>query len=167
MAEWQVFIADERFDGKAEWEVALNMFERSGCKAGSTIGADKGYGTAGLVDLLIQHNPTAPIARRNSGGAVEGRTARGKEGYAVSLRCCKMTEEVFGWIKAVGGLRKTQPKGFAKLAGQMLLTFAAYNLPRLLNLIKTNMPASRAMQIDGRNRPGCCGYWLQLCRQRT
>jgi hypothetical protein len=40
----------------------------------------------------------------------------------------------------VGGLRKTKHKGLAKLAGQTLLTFAAYNLTRLLNLMKSRMP---------------------------
>jgi hypothetical protein len=33
----------------------------------------------------------------------------------------------------------------AKLAGQTLLTFAAYNLTRLLNLMKPKMPARKAM----------------------
>lgn len=59
------------------------------------------------------------------------------------LRRRKMIEEAFGWIKTVGGLRKTKHKG---LAGQTLLTFAAYNLTRLLNLMKPKMPIRMAMQ---------------------
>lgn len=56
--------------------------------------------------------------------------------YAISLRRRKMIEEAFGWIKTVGGLRKTRHIGLAKLAGQALFTFAAYNLTRILNLMK-------------------------------
>jgi transposase len=70
-----------------------------------------------------------------SGSAVDGRTARGK-GYAMSLRRRKMIEEAFGWIKTVGGLRKTRHKGLEKLSGQALFAFAAYNLTRLLNLMR-------------------------------
>ena len=54
----------------------------------------------------------------------------------MSLRRRKRIEEAFGWIKTVGGLRKTRHIGLAKPAGQMLFTFAAYNLTWLLNLMK-------------------------------
>jgi hypothetical protein len=63
----------------------------------------------------------------------------------MSIRRRKMIEEAFGWIKTVGGLRKTKHKGLAKLAGQTLLTFAAYNLTRLLNLMKPKMLARKVM----------------------
>lgn len=53
----------------------------------------------------------------------------------MSIKRRKMIEEAFGWIKTVGGLRKTRHKGLAKLSGQALLTFAAYNLTRMLNLM--------------------------------
>ncbi|WP_082955279.1 transposase [Tepidimonas fonticaldi] len=39
--------------------------------------------------------------------------------------------EAFGWIKTVGGLAKTKLIGHAKLAGQALMCFAAYNLVRM------------------------------------
>jgi len=63
----------------------------------------------------------------------------------VSIRRRKMIEEAFGWIKTVGGLRKTKHKGLAKLAGQTLFAFAAYNLTRLLNLMKPETHVRRAM----------------------
>jgi transposase/IS5 family transposase len=131
-------------NGRAEWEAAQTMIERSVKKPGATIGADKGYDTAEFVDLLKQRKLKAHVARKTTGSAVDGRTARGK-GYAMSIRRRKMIEEAFGWIKTVGGLRKTKHKGLAKLAGQTLLTFAAYNLTRLLNLMKPKMPARKAM----------------------
>ena len=36
----------------------------------------------------------------------------------------------------MGGLRKTRHKGLEKLSGQALFAFAAYNLTRLLNLMR-------------------------------
>ena len=131
-------------NGRAEWEAAQTMIERSVKKPGATIGADKGYDTAEFVDLLKQRKLKAHVARKTTGSAVDGRTARGK-GYAMSIRRRKMIEEAFGWIKTVGGLRKTKHKGLAKLAGQTLLTFAAYNLTRLLNLMKPDTHVRRAM----------------------
>jgi hypothetical protein len=71
---------------------------------------------------------------------VDGRTARGKC-YAMSLRRRKMIEEAFGWIKTVGGLRKSRHIGLAKLTGH---TFAAYNLTRLLSLIQPKLKPTRA-----------------------
>ncbi len=121
-------------NGRAEWDAAEAMVSRS-VKAGATVGADKGYDTQDFVGRMKRLGVKAHVARKTTGSAVDGRTARGK-GYAMSLRRRKMIEEAFGWIKTVGGLRKTRHIGLAKLAGQALFTFAAYNLTRLLNLMK-------------------------------
>jgi transposase len=121
-------------NGRAEWDAAETLVSRS-VKAGSTVGADKGYDTADFVGRMRRLGVKAHVARKTAGSAVDGRTARGK-GYAMSLRRRKMIEEAFGWIKTVGGLRKTRHIGLAKLAGQALFTFAAYNLTRLLNLMQ-------------------------------
>jgi len=69
--------------------------------------------------------------------------ARGR-GYAIGLKCCKRVEEAFGWIKTVGGWRKTRHKGLARISGQALLCFAAYNLTRLLNLLTFTPMTARA-----------------------
>jgi hypothetical protein len=74
------------------------------------------------------------VARKRSGSIIDGRMARGR-GYAMSLRRRNRVEEAFGWIKTVGGLRKTRHNGLAKVLGQTLLCFAAYNLTHLLNLL--------------------------------
>ena len=121
-------------NGRAEWDAAETMVSRS-VKPGATVGADKGYDTQDFVGRMKRLGVKAHVARKTTGSAVDGRTARGK-GYAMSLRRRKMIEEAFGWIKTVGGLRKTRHIGLAKLAGQALFTFAAYNLTRLLNLMK-------------------------------
>jgi len=121
-------------NGRAEWNAAGTMVSRS-VKAGATVGADKGYDTEDFVSRMKQMGVKAHVARKTKGSAVDGRTARGKD-YAMSLRRRKMIEEAFGWIKTVGGLRKSRHIGLAKLAGQALFTFAAYNLTRILNLMK-------------------------------
>lgn len=119
--------------GTAEVEAAERMVERN-VPEGATIGADKASDQENFVAELLQRGVKPHLARKKTGSAVDGRTARGK-GYAVSLRRRKRVEESFGWIKTVGGLRKTRHKGLAKVSGQALLCFAAYNLARLLNLL--------------------------------
>jgi len=119
--------------GTAEVEAAVRMIDRT-VSAGATVGADKGYDQPGFVAHLSERGIRPHIACKNTGSAVDGRTARGK-GYALSLKRRKRIEEAFGWLKTVGGLRKTRHKGLAKVSGQALLCFAAYNLTRLLNLL--------------------------------
>ncbi|ATG88430.1 IS5 family transposase [Methylomonas koyamae] len=119
--------------GTAEIEAAQTMIKRRVPKGGS-VGADKGYDQPAFVNGLNTQDIKAHVARKKTGSAVDGRTARGK-GYAQSLKRRKIVEEAFGWIKTVGGLRKTRHIGLAKVAGQALFCFAAYNLTRLLNLL--------------------------------
>lgn len=121
---------------RAEWEAAIRMIDRTVRKPGATVGADKGYDTAEFLAALKRRGIKAHVACKVSGNAVDGRTARGK-GYAMSLRRRKMIEEAFGWIKTVGGLRKTRHKGLEKLSGQALFAFAGYNLTRMLSLMRS------------------------------
>ena len=72
---------------------------------------------------------------------IEGRSARGldgrttrHEGYAISQRKRKRIEEIFGWMKAVGGLRKSRFVGIAKNQLAAHMVGAAYNLLRLARL---------------------------------
>lgn len=55
--------------------------------------------------------------------------------YAISLRKRKRIEECSGWMNTIGCLRKTRHIGLRRIAGQALLTFVAYNLVRLMNLL--------------------------------
>ena len=56
------------------------------------------------------------------------------EGYCVSQTKRKRVEECFGWLKTIGGLRKSPFVSREKLGFQFVLTFAAYNLVRMRNL---------------------------------
>ena len=55
--------------------------------------------------------------KRPGGSAIDGRTTR-HEGYQVSQRKRKRIEEVFGWIKTVGALRKTRHRGHARSSAE-------------------------------------------------
>jgi IS5 family transposase len=65
--------------------------------------------------------------------AIDGRTTR-HAGYAVSQRKRKRVEEIFGWIKTVGLMRKTRHRGLARVGWMFTFTAAVYNLVRIRNL---------------------------------
>ena len=76
------------------------------------------------------------VAQNVSGrrSAIDGRTTR-HAGYALSQQARKRIEEAFGWIKTVGGLRKTRHRGRDKVRWTFTLTATAYNLIRLPKLL--------------------------------
>jgi hypothetical protein len=70
----------------------------------------------------------------NRRSAIDKRTTR-HPGYAVSARKRKQIEEPFGWLKSVGGLRKTRYRGSKLVAWFFVLTATAYNLVRLPKIL--------------------------------
>lgn len=74
-----------------------------------------------------------PHVAQKKHSAIDGRTTR-HDGYAVSLKKRKLVEEIFGWSKPIGGLRKACFVGLAKVRAQTTFTFAAYNLTRLATI---------------------------------
>jgi len=122
--------------GTAEREAAVEMVAEVAGKRRITVGGDKGYDTHGFVEDLRELQATPHVAQnteRNGGSAIDGRTTR-HEGYRVSLRIRKRIEEVFGWIKTIGNLRKTRHRGTAKVDWYFVLALSAYNLVRMRNL---------------------------------
>ena len=104
-----------------------------------TVGADKAYDTQGMVHDLRECNVTPHVAQntnRPGGSAVDGRTSR-HAGYGVSQRKRKRIEEVFGWLKTVGMLRKMRHRGVFKVGWVFTFAAAAYNLVRMKNLLAT------------------------------
>jgi IS5 family transposase len=131
--------------GTAEREAALKMGRRN-LAAGDTLGADKGYDTKEFVGGLEVHGIKPHIAQNitaRRGSAVSGEVSA-EPGYEISQRIRKRIEQVFGWGKTVGQLRKTKLRGLANLAAQSLLTFAAYNLVRLRKLLCLRPLAAQA-----------------------
>jgi transposase len=100
-----------------------------------TVGGDKGYDTRGFVKDLRSLNVTPHIARNdtNRTSAIGPRTTK-HPNYAISQRVRKRIEEGFGWMKTIGRLRKTMYRGVEKVAWQLALHAAAYNLVRMRNL---------------------------------
>jgi IS5 family transposase len=100
-----------------------------------TLGGDKGYDTQNFVQELRKLKVTPHVAQNNTNrkSAIDGRTTN-HPNYAVSQKIRKRIEEGFGWMKTVGRLRKTMYRGIEKIAMQLDLHAAAYNLVRMRNL---------------------------------
>ncbi|MDT8442613.1 MAG: IS5 family transposase [Desulfuromonadales bacterium] len=121
--------------GTAEREAAEGLVDAPSGNRRITLGADKNYDTQGFVARMREKNVTPHVAQnnRNRASAIDGRTTR-HPGYQLSQTRRKRIEECFGWMKTVGGLRKSRFIGREKLDFQFVLTFAAYNLVRMRNL---------------------------------
>ncbi len=99
----------------------------------STLGADKGYHTKGFVAFLRRKGIAPHIAQienRKTPG-LDARTTR-HASYWISQRKRKRVEEIFGWMKAYGGLRRM--RGIARVQLHAHLVGAAHNLLRLSRL---------------------------------
>lgn len=123
--------------GKAERESALRLLEQLPGSGRVTVGADKGYDTRDFVAQARSLDVTPHVAQNTSGrkSAIDTRTIR-HEGYAVSQRLRKRVEEIFGWIKTIGLMRKTRHKGVERVGWMFIFTAAAYNLVRMRNLVQ-------------------------------
>ena len=69
----------------------------------------------------------------------EARSIEGPQdtpGYELSQRFRKRVEEVFGWMKTVGLMRKTRHRGTDRVGWVFTFTAAAYNLVRIRNLLE-------------------------------
>ncbi len=112
-----------------------------------TLGADKGYDTRGCVGAMRARGVAPHVAQHTSGrsSAIDGRTTRHR-GYALSQRLRKRVEEICGWMKTVGGFRRTRYRGLDRtgLAGYPVGT--AYNLVRMARLTTAETPAPQAAQ---------------------
>ena len=129
--------------GTAERQATLAMLDRRPTQARRiTLGADKAYDVSAFVADLRQRGVTPHIAVNGSVSktgkvrktAIDKRATR-HSGYAISLRCRKRIEEVFGWIKAQAGLARLKVRGRPKAQAAFGFAIAAYNLVRLPKLL--------------------------------
>jgi transposase len=121
--------------GTAEREAAVVMVEAVAGDHPITVAADKAYDTKDFVAEMRHMKATPHVAQNNTHrkSAIDGRTTR-HAGYALSQRKRKRVEEIFGWMKTVGGMRKLRHRGLELVAWMFTLTAAAYNLVRIRNL---------------------------------
>lgn len=124
--------------GTAERESAVAMMKtrKRHRKHRVTLGADKSYDTRGFVDDMRHQGVTPHVAQNitNRSSAIDDRTTR-HPGYALSQWKRKIVEEVFGWLKTIGLMRKTRHKGVKRGGWMFTFTNAIYNLVRMKNIL--------------------------------
>ncbi len=122
--------------GHSERAAALAMVEEVGIQRRITLGADRGYDSGDFVMGCRDRNVTPHVAQNttNRSSRIDERTVR-HPGYAISQRKRKRIEECFGWMKTVGGMRKTRHKGTERVGWMFVFTAAVYNLVRIRNLV--------------------------------
>jgi len=128
-------------NGTAERKAALDMVANLPGDQPVTVGADKNYDTRDFVAQARDLKATPHVAQNNKRrrSAIDGRTTR-HPGYKISQQKRKRVEEIFGWMKTVGGMRKLRHRGLELVSWMFTLSAAAYNLVRIRNLA-TAIPA--------------------------
>ena len=119
--------------GTCEREASVEMVEEIVRSKRATLGGDKNYDTAEHVQQLRELGVTPHVAQKARYSAIDGRTTR-HEGYQVSQKVRKRVEEIFGWMKTVGLMRKLRHRGVERVDWMFTFTATAYNLVRLRNL---------------------------------
>jgi transposase len=125
--------------GYAERDEALEMVRRLRRRGYNprTLAGDKGYCVGDfpqrLLDLKIRPHLAIP---ENAPARSPARRFQGSAGYKVSQVIRKRVEEIFGWGKTVGGLRRTRLKGRIKTWNHGFYVMAAYNLTRMARLLR-------------------------------
>jgi transposase len=117
----------------AEWETALEMLGTT-TGQGGTVGADAGYDYARFVEGVRALPMTAHVAQHTKRpSSIDGRTTR-HPGYEISLKKRKRIEQIFGWLKTTGTMRKLRHRGRELVQWMFTLALSAYNLVRLRSL---------------------------------
>ena len=122
--------------GTAEREASVKMMKRVARARRSTLGGDKNYDTQEHVEALRVLGVTPHVAQnnRNRRSAIDDRTTT-HAGYEISQRKRKCIEQVFGWGKTVGPIRKAKHRGVKRVGWMFTFTQAAYNLVRMRPLL--------------------------------
>lgn len=119
--------------GITESDVAVAMLRKQ--KKARTVGADKGYHNGPFVQGCRQQKivPHVATAKNRHIEGLDGRTTRTAT-YNLSQKIRKRIEEGFGWMKTVGGFRKTRFKGIGRTQLCAYFVGAACNLVRMATL---------------------------------
>lgn len=125
--------------GEPEPVIALRQLDEHATlhqgTAPQTLGADKNYHQKAFVSGCRQRNISPHVACKD-GVKVMGLDARTttKSGYQTSQRVRKRVEEIFGWIKTVGGLRRSRYRSRERTQAWGYFVASTYNLLRLARL---------------------------------
>ncbi len=104
-----------------------------------TVGADKNYHQRIFVQGCRKQQ-ISPHVGCKDGVKVAGLDHRttSQQGYQVSLKIRKRVEEIFGWMKTVGGLRRTRYRGRERTQAWGYFVAGTYNLLRMARLEMVN-----------------------------
>ena len=106
------------------------------------------YDMRAFVTTCRSFEITPQVAMKQRHSVLDRRTSR-RAGCAASQRVRKRVEEVFGWLKTVGGGRKLGYCGVARNGLWAEMALAAYNLVRMAKLMPPPSSPGAA--------PACCG----------
>ena len=103
--------------------------------APKTIGADKNYHQHAFVRGCRERklSPHVACKERMQVPGLDRRTTT-KSGYQTSQRIRKRVEEIIGWIKVVGGLRRSRYRGQERTQAWGYFVVGTYNLLRMARL---------------------------------
>jgi hypothetical protein len=122
-----------------------SVLKRCGCCAGC---AGAAFGRRRWAAIRLTRRPRGWVgaahhphvaqyaAGNHRGSQIDARTTR-HAGYGVSQRIRKRVEEIFGWMKTVGGLRKSRYRGKRRTGLWAYCVATAYNLLRIAKLLPT------------------------------
>ena len=138
-----VSIAAHLAVGRTEAEMALEQIDalQEQGFAVRTMGADKGYHSEKFVSGCRERGVIPHVAQVD-GRKVEGldeRTTR-TQGYAISLVARRKIEELFGWMKTIGGVRKSRYRGVERTHMAVQICAATSNLLRMAKLALSDPP---------------------------
>ena len=123
--------------GTAEREAALARVRERPGRQRVTRGGDKTSDTHAFVQDVRAVPVTPHVAQHttNRASAIDGRTTR-HPGYAVSQQKRTRVEEIFGWLKTVGLLRKVKLRGVQRVGWLFTVAAAVYNRVRMRNRVE-------------------------------
>jgi transposase len=104
--------------------------------APASVGADKGDHNQEFVGFCRAESiqPHVVTIKGRTVPGLDGRTTRSL-GYQTSQLLRKRVEEILGWAKEIGGLRKTKKRGTERVGLSAVLVLTAYNLARMGKLM--------------------------------
>jgi transposase len=120
-------------NGTAERKTASAMVQDVPGKHRITVGGDKGYDTADFAASLRSMNATPHVAQKSKGSGIDGRITQ-HPGYAISQKRRKRVEEIFGWMKTIGGMRQVKLRGLSNVESQFTFAASVFNLVRMRNI---------------------------------
>jgi transposase len=125
---------------RAEREAALTMLRKLRRRGPATLGADKAYQEEHFVAALREQNITPHVAEYAPSKHWPNwlrKEEREHAGFARSQQKRKLVEQVFGWIKASAGMRRTKLRGKRRVDWMFRMAATAYNLVRMRRLLET------------------------------